>query len=559
MSNVDKQDNSGRGWKILLGIIVGLVAIGGAAYAYDYFAYDGKVPRGTTVGGVDIGGLEPAEASALLQSELGGIEQEPVAILAGELSSQLVPADSGLGIDWDATVAQAGEESANPVTRLRGWFTTREVDVVPTVDEQALNPQLDRVTGELSSEPMDGSVELIDGSVITHDAVVGQTVDREELRTNVTEGWLNPDGVEVEAQDIQPAITQEHVDDVAEGPAAAAVDGNLVVHGAKDIDGIIEPARVGEFVFFHNEGDHIRVDVNPEIAQNMLAEQLAASEVEAQNAQFSGSGVIPHVDGTVVDWDATMENFPERVIGGADREWEADYMDDPAEFTTEDAENATFDEVMGEFTTSGYSASSGANIAVIVNTVNGAIVAPGETFSLNSFTGPRGTAQGYVEGGIIIDGRAGQAVGGGISQFATTLYNAYYFAGLEDIAHTPHSYYISRYPAGREATVYDGAIDLVFRNNTPNPVRIDTFMGGGDVTVRIMGVDVYDVESVNGGRWAHTSPPTRNLSGSGCIPSGGAPGFTTSDTRIIRDKAGNEVSRTTETTVYDPQPVVTCS
>ena len=256
-----------------------------------------------------------------------------------------------------------------------------------------------------------------------------------------------------------------------------------------------------------------------------------------------------------------MEGFADRVLSDDpdQRRWDAAYEDDPATFTTEMAQTATFDETVGSFTTSGYSEASGINISRVASTVNGAIVAPGDTFSLNGYTGPRGAAQGYVESGIIIEGRAGEAVGGGISQFATTLYNAAYFAGMEDVAHTAHSYYISRYPAGREATVFEGAIDLQFRNNSQYPVRIETSVGGGDVTVSLTGVKTVTVESVKGGRWAPTQPREQRVSGSDCIPSGGAPGFTTSDTRIIRDLAGNEITRETQTTVYDPQPIVRCS
>ena len=163
-----------------------------------------------------------------------------------------------------------------------------------------------------------------------------------------------------------------------------------------------------------------------------------------------------------------------------------------------------------------------------------------------------------MESGIIINGRGGTAVGGGISQFATTLYNAAYFAGMTDVASTPHSYYISRYPAGREATVYEGAIDLAFRNDSNHPVKIVTNYGGGNITVSLMGIKTVNVQSINGGRWAYTQPQPRTVTGPDCAPSGGAPGFTTSDTRVITDHAGNELSRETTTTVYDPQPIVRC-
>jgi vancomycin resistance protein YoaR len=560
VSGSTSKRSDGRGWKVALGVVVGLILIAVVAYGVDYFANKDKVPRGTTVGGVEIGGMDKAEASQTLQAELGGVETDPVSIAAGDLTSQLIPAESGLGIDWDATVAAAGESSANPLVRISGLFTTREVDVVSQTDEAALNPQLDRVAGELFVAPADGAVGLEDGEVRVTDPVVGQEVDRAELQEEVTDGWLDPAGVEVEALPLEPAINQDVVDDAANGPAAEAVSGPLVLSGDDEVDGVIEPARIGEFVAFLNEDGAIRPDVDVEAATVILDEQLAVTETESINAQILSDGSItPHQDGRAVDWETTMDGFVERVLGDEPREWGALYEDDPAGFTTEMAQNAEFNQVMGEFTTSGYSTTSGQNIAVIVGDVSGAIVAPGEVFSLNEFTGPRGTAQGYVEGGIIEDGRAGTAVGGGISQFATTLYNAYYFAGLEDVTHTPHSYYISRYPAGREATVYEGAIDLAFRNQTDVPVRIEASVGGGSLTVRIMGVDQYNVESVNGGRWAATQPREMSVSGSECIPSSGNPGFTTSDTRIVRDKAGNEVSRNTETTVYDPQPIVRCT
>ena len=268
--------------------------------------------------------------------------------------------------------------------------------------------------------------------------------------------------------------------------------------------------------------------------------------------------MVPSVDGVAVKWDETMKDFAERVTSTDKREFDAVYEDKPATYTTEQAESATFDDVIGEFTTGGFSSASGTNIALVSQMVNGAFVAPGDTFSLNGYTGPRGTAQGFVESGIILNGHADKAVGGGISQFATTLYNASYFAGMEDVAHTPHSYYISRYPAGREATVYEGAIDLAFKNSSDTPILIEAVTTGSDVTVRIKGVKKVNVESINGGRWAYTQPQRMQVSGSSCQPSSGAQGFTTSDTRVIRDLSGAEISRETQTTVYDPQPIVSC-
>ncbi|MFD2395653.1 VanW family protein [Prauserella oleivorans] len=188
----------------------------------------------------------------------------------------------------------------------------------------------------------------------------------------------------------------------------------------------------------------------------------------------------------------------------------------------------------------------------------------GETFSLNGFTGPRGLDQGYVYAGIIENGQPGRAVGGGISQFATTLYNAAYFAAMKDTEHKEHSYYISRYPEGREATVYqnpDGSsvIDLKFTNDAPTGVVIQTIWTPSDITVKLWGTKRYEVESVNGGRFAYTSPSVTVEPIETCSPTSGASGFSTTDTRIIRDlTTGEVVRREKRTVVYNPQPAVVC-
>ncbi len=561
----DDRDDSGSGrWmKVSAGVLVGLFLIAAIVYVADYLANRDNVPRGATVGGVAIGGMSQDEARRTLESELGGLAVRPVTVHAGEMKERFTPAEAGVGPDWAATVAAAGEQSANPLTRLRGLFTSYEVDIVSEVDDAKFQPALRRAVTGLTREPVDGRVNVDKGRVNVDEPVNGQEVDREQLREAMVTGWADPEGVEVPAEVHGPAIGEDAVRAAADGPAAKAVSAPVTAHGREEIDGVLPVERMGEVVTFRPEGDRLVEDVNVEAARGILAEGLAESEQPQRNAQIRFVGdsrdITPHSDGVSVDWDATLEGLPGRITGDEDREFDAVYKDEPATFTTEMAEKATFDDVVGEFTTGGFSDTSGQNIRRVAAQVDGAIVAPGDTFSLNGYTGPRGTAQGYVEGGIIIDGRAGKAVGGGISQFATTLYNAAYFAGMEDVAHTPHSYYISRYPAGREATVYEGAIDLVFRNTSQYPVRIETSVGGDSVTVRLKGVKQVDVESVNGGRWAQTSPHEQQVSGSDCSPSSGAPGFTTSDTRIIRDLFGNEISRETQTTVYDPQPIVRCS
>ena len=552
---------TGKGWRITLGVIVGLLLIAGIAYTWDVIANQGKVPRATSVGGVDISSMERTAAVEKLERELGDVETKPVNVTSGEKSSQLVPAESGLTLNYQKAVDGIPEASYNPVTRLFSFVkATQEIPVAVDIDDTALDGALERVKNELSFAPKDGMLELNNGQLKVTKPVLGQTVEPDDLKNSITENWLDPAGVEVEPVEVEPAINDDAIEAMRTGDVAKALDNPLTINGENNVAGTLRKDEIAQFVSIEAKDGKLELKVDTPKAQQLFEERMDGASVPGENAKIAFNGgrmvVTPSVDGSVIDWEKTMKDFDKRVKGD-ERTWDADYKPDPAEYTTEMAEKATFNDTVSEFSTGGFSGASGENIRRVAAQVDGAVVNPGETFSLNGYTGPRGTAQGYVESGIIINGHSGTAVGGGISQFATTLYNAAYFAGFEDVAHTPHSYYISRYPAGREATVYEGSIDLQFKNTTNTPVRIETSFGGGKITVRFKGVKTYNVESVNNGRWA-TTQPTRMSVGENCSPSSGAPGFTTSDTRIIKDLSGREVSRETTTTVYDPQPIVSC-
>ena len=154
--------------------------------------------------------------------------------------------------------------------------------------------------------------------------------------------------------------------------------------------------------------------------------------------------------------------------------------------------------VIGEFTTYHKCCESRVtNIHLIADAVDGAVVEAGATWSLNDHVGQRTTAKGYVPAGAIVGGELVAEVGGGTSQFATTIYNAIFFAGLEDVYHRPHSIYFARYPLGREATLGWTLPDIVFTNDTDHPLTIDTSYTDTSITVKLIGA--------NGGRAVSTT------------------------------------------------------
>ena len=235
-----------------------------------------------------------------------------------------------------------------------------------------------------------------------------------------------------------------------------------------------------------------------------MGDDLKAFGSGAKDARFEVSGgtvtVVPSVDGVGIAPEHLAEQLMTVLTQPAPRTLTAELGPVPADFTTEEAQALGIVEKVSSFTTNFTMTPSATNIRVIAEKVDGAVVKPGETFSLNDFTGPRGTAQGYVPANVIEGGHLAKAVGGGISQFATTMFNAVFFAGLQDVHHKTHSFYISRYPAGREATVFDGVDRPGRGRTTPTPASTcrPQWVSGGSITVTFWGTKHYDIESVSG-------------------------------------------------------------
>ncbi|HEU4894258.1 MAG TPA: VanW family protein, partial [Acidimicrobiia bacterium] len=132
----------------------------------------------------------------------------------------------------------------------------------------------------------------------------------------------------------------------------------------------------------------------------------------------------------------------------------------------------------------------------MADAVTGYYMVPGETLSFNDFIGPRTREKGYVAAGAIRGGYMTDEVGGGVSQFVTTMFNAAFFGGLELDEYQSHSVYFSRYPYGREATLSIPGPDLVLTNTTDYPVLIWPTYDSTSITVTLYSTKHLEVEEL---------------------------------------------------------------
>ena len=247
--------------------------------------------------------------------------------------------------------------------------------------------------------------------------------------------------------------------------------------------------------------------------------------------------------GAVVDTEALAANVLTAATqdGGAGERRIALPMIDQAPTVTTPAADWGMNQIIGEYSTPYYpDAARTQNLVAGTAAINGTIVMPGEVFSLTDALGPIDEEHGFASAGVVTNGQHTDAIGGGLSQVATTVFNAGFEAGMDDVEHTPHNYWFTRYPAGREATLWTGNLDVKFGNSTPTAVMVQAWAVDGEVHVRLWGTPYYRVSIDNGTPHNYRAYQTQRQKGTNCVPyGGGAQGFDITVTRSRTDRKSN--------------------
>ncbi|NUT57214.1 MAG: hypothetical protein HOQ03_14715, partial [Thermoleophilia bacterium] len=268
--------------------------------------------------------------------------------------------------------------------------------------------------------------------------------------------------------------------------------------------------------------------------------------------------VVPAQDGLAIDVPATAKALLTAAVSPGARSATLVVRTAEAERTTAAAQAMGIERRLSSYTTL-YAGTADriTNLQLGVSFLNGALVAPGGTFSFNDRVGERTIERGFRPAPVIIKDEYDEDVGGGVSQVATTVFNAAWEAGLKIVERNPHSLYISRYQTGRDATVNYPDLDLKFVNDTPEWIYVAGASGGAGITVSIYGGGPERrVESGNGVLKETGPAPIRRVKdptlprGETVIEEEGSPARSTSVTRTVYDESGKVLHDETWNTSY---------
>ena len=127
------------------------------------------------------------------------------------------------------------------------------------------------------------------------------------------------------------------------------------------------------------------------------------------------------------------------------------------------------------------------NIRLTCSKLNELTIDGGSTFSFLKSIGETTVEAGYKEADILINGKKTKGLGGGNCQVSSTLYNAVLKSeGLEVTERHEHDKKVPYIEKGKDATIAFPSLDLKFKNNSQNQIKIYMSTDGNYVTAKIV-------------------------------------------------------------------------
>ncbi len=389
------------------------------------------------------------------------------------------PKTAGLTFDLDRSIDDAGgNHSFDPRKMVGLVFGTHEFDPAVDADEDSLGGIVSAIATTVDVEVVEAQITFPKSKPTPREPKAGLVVRKADTVRAVIDGYLVARGpIDVPTAVVEPAVDADGLDEAMTEIAEPAVSGPVVIRvGEKKVN--LPVSAYAPALVVRVKDDKLQPDIDPEKLAKPLTDSttgIGKKAVDATVKVENGKAVVvPGKEGVGLQpKEMAVKLVPAITETGDARSVEIEAKVVDPEFTTEDAKKLKIKEKISSFSTFfPYAEYRNVNQGRAAELIDGTILEPGETFSLNDTVGERTVANGFTKGTVINGGVFREELGGGVSQVATTTYNAGFFGGMDDVEHHPHAFYIDRYPMGREATVYYGNLDMRFRNPTDYGVLI---------------------------------------------------------------------------------------
>jgi vancomycin resistance protein YoaR len=590
-------------------IIIALALVVGLAGGVDAIANMNRIYQGVSVGDIDLSGKTIDEATALISQEYEPrINGNDVVLCASEEVASQVQSDKEkrntleeqisyeetlshrdrwtidaqvLGATFDpaayAQMAyQVGRDDGWLFNRLKAGFSGVDIEPVCSFNATSLDELRDEIITALGTKMVDFNVEMQEGSAHVTEGHDGYEVSQDWLIEKLNDGLLYAEGESrfvIDMQDVSVRIDEE-----AASVCATEIDNSIesgITFQYEDKQWFADRAQLAEWIVTEvreESGDYVLKPLFDDSRANQTIIQgfgfsYGGSDYTVQFSDQEGSiivttnatGTVPQVGGAIASLNDTIFTTAEKRSAPL---VEISSIEAPETMSFEEACDYGLVVEISSFTTqyaSGVEARNN-NIHIAADALNDSICKAGETWSFLALSGETTPDKGYQDAGAIISGEYSDAIGGGICQVATTVFNAVYDAGYPIEKRYNHSLYIASYPEGRDAAIAYPDMDLVWRNDTESDVLLVMTYTNASVTATLYGVDPgYEVTTTYG-EWQEGEPYRTIVRqdpdypvGKEFVESSGTDGRSITIVRTVKDRNGNVIQEKEFNSTYSPK------
>jgi len=574
------------------GVLVALLLI----FCFDSAINAGKVHYGVTANGLKLGGKTIAEATKYLDGQLSESSLNGVKVTYGKHAWKVSAQDIGLDFDERqiAVNAYAAGRTGSIFKRIGESFGSyigrQDTALISSVDTKKADRWYGKIQAVTDVSPVDYDVKFENGRFSVTDGHAGTALNTDTLVNKLSVAMIQDTRTLVAPVDIESvAVTKAEAQDAADAASSLVKTEISVFYNKKswrlksdDLAVLFDFKRnldLAETDAYANEtllkseatGE---VYLVPFISTDLVGKHVlplmgTAAGKAAIDAGFSTVGgrvsIVPAKNGTganpaklAKDIVAVLQSSKSPKVVRV-----TTHAVEPS-ITTKKAQTMGIENRISTYTTSFNPGNKPrvANIQLLARSIDGTLLAPGKTFSFNGTIGERTAEKGYKEAGAIVDGELVPQLGGGICQVNSTLFNAVLLSGLPIAQRNNHSYYISEYPVGRDATVSWGGPDFKFVNNLDAWVLISSAYTNSSVTISIYGTDPGNSVDLSTSDWSNIKDyPIQEIKdaklkkGTKIIESSGIKGGTVVLTRTVKN-GSKLVLKDTFTSHYSAKPQV---
>ncbi len=524
--------------KIGLSLIV--VIIGLAIFLVTFSAvYAQKVLPKVRVGDLNLGGMDKNDLKTALSGGIQSSNNQTLILYYADKKWEIKTGDLNLQYDRDKSINNVWD-IGHSSSSWRNWrclivslFAPQRAKMSYKIDSSVLDKKINKVQTEINREAKDASLQVQEEEVVVVPEIIGLELDGKGLNKKIDYALASFDfkAIETPVKKTNPRIdsqtalkAKEKFRQITAYPITVKSSDKEFQISKEEISHWLDfkaVAVLGENTQDKNKDGHLIYSLDVQISEAKIGDYLknlaTQIDVNAKDAKLGAqNGKVVVVENSLAGKALDQEKAKKLILEQLKRE-SARYLNLPisvkeAAVREDNIAELGIVEKIGEGTTSfgGSPSNRIHNIGIGVETISGALIKPGETFSTISRLGKIDASTGYLPELVIKDNKTIPEYGGGLCQVSTTLFRTILNAGLPVEERQNHSYRVSYYepPIGLDATVYSPKPDLKFKNDTSGYILIQGFTSGSKITFQFFGTSDGRTTKIDGPTvYNYVSPP----------------------------------------------------